>query len=192
MKIPSLIAGLCLLGLSASAQVAVNLKLERSQVLANEAVNAVVTITNRTGQELFLHSTSRGGLTTSWLDFRVSDGSGRPLSRRSNGVFRAAKIPPGQAIARKININRLFGVNRPGTYHITAIVRVPGTQAGATQAYSSNMEHCNVGTGRLLFKQKFGAPKTKWPEREYRVLSFHDGKKTSVYVSILDAKSGVP
>ncbi len=168
---------------SSIAQLAVHLQMDRTQYLENESVSAVVTITNRAGREVFLHTVPRGRLQKSWLDFSVRDGRGKPLHPRRMPEFRAAKIPPGQSISKRIVLNNLFGVNQPDRYTMTAHVRMNDI------SYNSNNGQFGVQNGRTVFRSRFGAPKTKFPEREYRVISFNDGRRTSIYVAVHDART---
>lgn len=171
--------------MSSRAQLMVHLKMDRKTYLANEQVSAVVTITNRTGAEVFLRTVPKGRITQSWLDLSVRDGRGRTLSRRRAPEFRAARIPAGQSVAKRIVLNPIYGVNNAGRYSVTATVRIEETQS----VYSSNSGHFGVNNGQKVFSTQFGAPKTKYPKREYRVLSFNDGKRTSIYAAVHDART---
>jgi len=166
-------------------QLSVHLKMDRKTYLANEQVSAVVTITNRTGAEVFLRTIPKGRIHKSWLDFTIRDGRGRNMQRRRNPEFRAARIPAGQSVAKRIVLNDLFGVNNPDRYTVSAIVTIPETGQG----YFSNGGHFNVNNGRTIFTQPFGVPGKKYPNREYRLLTFNDGKRTSIYAAIHEAKT---
>lgn len=174
---------------SAQAQVTVALQIERPQYLTHEPVTAVVTITNRSGKELLLQSSTKGSLAISWLDFKIRDGRGRVIARSSNAVFRAAKIAAGQSMARKINLEQMFPIQTSGSYSVVASVR-QGTDLTDATIYTSGSARFSVSDGRVLFKQPFGAPGTSAPEREYQVIAYNDGQTTSVYASVLDTKRG--
>lgn len=178
-----LISGLWLA--PAQAQLSVNLKVDRRQYLANEPVSVVVTITNRSGQEVFLRTVPQGGLVQSWLDFEVRDGRGRTLSKRRDPQFRAARIPAGQSVSKRMVLNSIFGVDQSERYVVSALIRQPETK----RAYRSNSGHFTVLDGRTLHQATFGAPGSKWPEREYRVISFNDGQRTSLYYAVHDART---
>ena len=168
----------------ASAQLSVHLRLERKQYLKFEPVHAYVTITNRSGQELTLQSRGRDNITLSWLDFRVRDSSGTELSRLTNAVFRAVKIPAGRSVVRKVNLSGLFGLTRANSYSVMALVREGDVQAPTV--YQSARARFAVHNGGKLFTQPFGAPGTPYPKREYQVLRFNDGESTSIYASVLN------
>ncbi|MDA7882222.1 hypothetical protein N9A94_07925 [Akkermansiaceae bacterium] len=170
-----------------SAQLNVHLNIERDQYLAHEPVYAVVTITNRSGKTLELVSEQKGAIAHSWLDFSMRTSGGRPLPKLTNSVFQKAKIPAGQAVKRRVNLNQLFGVSRVNAYSVTASVRQSGTES---MAYSSNSAHFSVNGGIEVYRQAFGVPNSRASKREYRVLTFNDGRRTSIYASVMNTVSG--
>lgn len=167
----------------AHAQISVTMKVDRNSYLVNEPVTAVVSITNRSGRELFFHSEANGQVAKSWLDFALRHSGGKPLIRVNNGVFRAAKLPPGQAISRRVNLSSLYRIGQPGNFSTNAKITIDGL------TYQSNATHFSISTGSPLFNQAFGAPGTKYPDREYRVISFNDGRKTSIFAAVHDRKT---
>lgn len=172
----------------AFGQLSVAMQINRSQYVKGEAVMATVTITNRSGRELFLRSAVQGDITVSWLDFKIRDSRGRVVSRATDAVFRAAQVAPGQSVARQINLGNMFNVGRADSYSVTATVREGGLEDA--RIYSSNSARFSVSDGRVLFEQPFGAPGTAAPERAYRVSAFNDGERTSIYASVMDEKRG--
>lgn len=167
----------------ANAQISVTMKVERDTYLVNEPVTAVVSITNRSGRELFLHSKPMGKIAKSWLDFALRRTGEQNLTRYNKGVFRAAKIPPGQTIARRVNLSQLYRISQSGNFTTNALITIDG------QTYRSNPAHFGISAGSVMFSQHFGAPNTKYPDREYRVLTFNDGRKTSIYTAVHDRKT---
>jgi len=170
-----------------AAQLNVHLAIERNQYLAHEPVHAVVTITNRSGRSLELFSEKKGSIAYSWLNFSMRTGGGRPLPKLTNSVFQKAVLPAGQAMKRRVNLNQIFGISRVNAYSVTASVRQPGVD---TMVYPSNSAHFNVGRGMEVYRQPFGVPKSKSPKREYRVLTFNDGRRTSIYASVMNTLTG--
>lgn len=170
-----------------SAQLNVHLAIERQQYLTHEPVYAVVTITNRSGGTLALYSEQKGTIAHSWLNFSMRDSKGRPMTKRTNSVFQKAVVPSGQAIKRRVNLNQLFGISRVNAYSVTASVRQPGESA---LLYPSNSAHFSVSGGILVYRQPFGVPNSPVPKREYKVITFNDGRKTSIYASVMDTVSG--
>lgn len=167
----------------AHAQISVTIKADRHTYLVNEPVTAVVSITNRSGRELFFHSEVAGRTTKSWLDFDMRESGGSNFTRLSKGVFRAAKLPPGQTITRRVTLSSLYRINRPGNFSTNAKITIDG------RTYKSTTAHFTVSSGSEVFTQPFGAPGTKYPEREYRVLTFNDGRHTSIYTAVHDQKT---
>ncbi|MDB4143751.1 hypothetical protein N9733_09850 [Akkermansiaceae bacterium] len=173
----------CILATVAHAQVTVALKFDRDTYLVNEPVTAVVTITNRSGSELFVHSEAKGRITRSWLEFSMRHTGGDSLPRLNHGAFRAAKLPAGQALSRRVNMSQLYAVSKQGNFSSNARVQI------GEQVYNSNTAHFTVSEGSTYFSQPFGAPNTKHPNREYRVIAFNDGKSNSIYAAVHDAKT---
>ena len=169
------------------AQVSVSIKMDRSQCLANEPVTAVVTITNRSGRELSFMSKAEGSIAHSWLDFSMRDAGGRGMQKRHNKVFQQAVIPAGRSMARRVNLSGMFNVSRVSNYAVTAHVSQPGLD---DTSYTSNSGHFTVGGGTTIYKQPFGVPKSKAQKREYKVITFNDGKKTSVYAQVMNLTTG--
>jgi len=187
MKILSLLCIFALCSAVSRAQVSVSLKVDRSQCLAHEPVTAVVTITNRSGRELNFASKAEGSIAHSWLDFSMRDAGGRGMQKRHNKVFQRAVIPAGRSMARRVNLSGMFNVTRVSNYAVTAHVSQPGLD---DTSYTSNSGHFTVGGGTTIYKQPFGVPKSPAPKREYKVITFNDGKKTSVYAQVMNITTG--
>lgn len=164
-------------------QLSVTMKVDRKVYLENEPVTAVVSITNRSGREILFHSKIEGRITRSWLDFGLRVSGGKALNRINHGAFRAANLPAGQTISRRVNLGQLYSLKRQGNYSTNAKIMVEG------QSYRSNSTHFTINTGSTSFTQPFGAPGTKYPEREYRLITFNDGKNSSIYTAVHDRKT---
>ncbi len=170
----------------ALAQVSVKLTVDRKQYLAHEPVTAVVTITNRSGRELSYVSQARGRIARSWLDFSARDGQGRGLPKLNHRVFQKAVIPAGRSLSRRVNLSSIFGLSRPGNFAVTAHVTNPGTE---DTSYTSNSGHFTVSTGSTIYTQQIGVPNTRAPKRTYNVITFNDGKRTSIYAQVMNTVS---
>lgn len=173
----------------AIAQVAVTIKVDRRQYLEHEPVSAVVTITNRSGRELTFTSRAEGTIAHSWLDFGMRDSSGRAVTKRHHRVFQRAVIPAGRSMARRVLLSDMFSMGKTGNYSVTAHVRQPGIDE---TAYGSNSGHFTVGGGSILQRTPFGVPDSPATKREYRVVSFNDGKRTSLYAQVMNLTTGMP
>lgn len=168
---------------AAVGQVSVQLDIDRKQYLAQEPAMGVVTITNRSGRDLTFVSHAKTGIARSWLDFSMRDTGGHPMPKRTNAVFQKTSIPAGQSIARRINLSQLFDVTDVGNYAVTAHV----SQLGAEDLiYTSNSGHFTVGGGSNIFTQPFGVPKSPVPKRAYNVITFNDGRRTSIYAQVMN------
>ncbi|MDB4508252.1 hypothetical protein N9051_01575 [Akkermansiaceae bacterium] len=164
-------------------QVSVTMKVDRNTYLENEPVTAVVSITNRSGREIFFHSKADGQINRSWLDFALRESGGKTLNRRNHGVFRAAKLPAGQSISRRVNLSSLYQISQQGNFSSNAKIIVNG------QTYRSNSTHFTVSSGTVYSTLPFGAPGTKYPDREYRLITFNDGQNTAIYTAVHDRKT---
>jgi hypothetical protein len=173
----------------ALAQVSISLQLDRRQYLEFEPVTAVVTITNRSGRELTFTSRLEGTIAHSWLDFSMRDSSGRPVTKLHHKVFQRAVIPAGRSVSRPVDLSGMFSIGRTDNYSVTAQVRQPGIDE---TAYGSNSGHFTVGGGSILHQSPFGVPDSPATKREYRVVGFNDGRRTSLYVQVMNLSTGRP
>ena len=168
---------------AASAQLQVEIRMSKGEYVAHEQVAAVVTLTNRAGRDLILQG--RGNL--NWLSFEVWDSRGRPLSpRRAGNIMQAARIPAGQSVSKKIDLNAIYPVNEPGRYRVRAGVRL---FEGDGSLFGSNTVGFNVTTARAFFTQRVGVPGSN-KVREFRVLTFSGHQKTELYIQVQDVESG--
>lgn len=168
-------------------QVSITLKVDRRQYLEHEPVTAVVTVTNRSGRELDFASRLEGKIAHSWLDFSMRDSGGRPMTKRNHKVFQRAVIPAGRSMARRINLSGMFNVAKVGNFAVTAHVRRPGIDE---VSYTSNSGHFTVGGGSTIHSVPFGVPNSPFTKREYNVVTFNDGERTSLYAQVMDTNSG--
>ncbi len=168
-------------------QVSVSLKVDRRQYLEHEPVTAVVTVTNRSGRELDFASRLEGKIAHSWLDFSMRDSGGREMTKRHHKVFQRAVIPAGRSMSRRINLSGMFNVAKVGNFAVTSHVRRPGVEQ---VSYTSNSGHFTVGGGSKIHSVPFGVPNSAFTKREYNVVTFNDGDKTSIYAQVMDTNSG--
>ena len=169
------------------AQVSVTMKVDRREYLSHEPVTAVVTITNRSGRELNFVSKAEGTIAHSWLDFSIRDAAGRGLPKRHNKVFQKAVIPAGRSVARRINLSSMFNLAKVSNFAVTAHVSRPGKD---DVIYTSNSGHFTVGGGNNIYKQPFGVPNSPAPKREYNVITFNDGRRTSIFAQVMNTTTG--
>jgi hypothetical protein len=186
MKLPAFLLLFAALIAPGWAQVSISLKLDHKQHLLHEPVTAVVTITNRSGRELDYQSRLQGRIAQSWLNFSMRDGSGKAVTKLHHKVFQRAIIPAGRSMSRRVDLSDMFSVAEVGNYSVTAQVSQPGID---DTAYGSNSGHFTVGGGNILQSLPFGVPDSPVTKREYRVVSFNDGRRTSIYAQVMNSLS---
>lgn len=177
----------CALAVNASAQIDVKIQMPRKTYLAGESLPVTVSITNQSGQDLTLQGSSRLG----WIDFNVTaaNRSGVPLSPAAQTAFGAVKIPLGQTVAKTFDLAQIYPLKEMGNYSIYGVVRLPGQ---STDGFISNRLLFNINTARPYWTQKVGVPGKAGQTREFRVLSFTGGQKTTLYAQVVDLKTGSP
>lgn len=181
---PLLFLGLCLA--TAHAQIDVKLKMGRNNFVAGEPIPVSIDVTNHSGQDIVFQGNTR----SAWLDITVKTLSGNPMSPLGQPAFGAVKIPLGQTMSRTVDISRLYPLQTMGNYSVHAVVRLPGSQA--TDGVVSNRLLFNVNTARPYWTQKVGLPGKPGQTREFRVLEFNSGSKTTLYAQVVDARTGNP
>lgn len=170
---------------SGSAQVVANLRMDRTQFVAGEPVNAVVTLTNHSGQDLLLQTSGR----QPWLDFIIKKEGGLPVAPIQALNFGAAQIPMGQTMSRSIDLAKYFRLHELGSFSVYAVVRLPGQ---TTEGSLSNRLLFTVTTLRPYWQQKVGVPGKPGQINEYRVLTFAGAQTTKLLVQVADTRTGLP
>ena len=135
---------LCLLTLcaiSAHAQFDVSMKLPRPNFMALEAIQATVTITNRTGAEAVLGGPGRA----EWLSFEMTTSEGQQLATMDVSGAELVQLPPGGTIQRKVTVTDAYAPSEIGNYAITA--RVLHSPSGSTYTLSNLMIWNNTIAG---------------------------------------------
>jgi hypothetical protein len=170
---------------SAQAQLAATLRLDKRQYVAGEPVTATITITNHSGRDLTFGSSGR----LSWLDFIVSNHKGHPLTPFANPTFGVVTIGTGQTMSRQVNLSSMFPLNDAGNFAVVGVVRMPGdARDGAT----TNRVAFYQAPGRRYWSQKVGLPGRSGETREFRVLIASDGKKNHLYSQVVNDRNGLP
>lgn len=166
------------------AQLDVRLQMVKSSFIMNEQVQAVLTLTNRAGRDIYLHSEGRN----SWLDFTLKNQRGVPLSPIGGMVtFGAVNVPAGRSVSKTIAISNHYRLTELGQYGGFAAVRMPGTDPPVI--YSSNRIHFDVTKGRIIYSQRIGVPGSK-TVREYKLMTFSADQKSRLYVEVEDVRTG--
>ncbi|MBK1831289.1 hypothetical protein JIN77_11160 [Verrucomicrobiaceae bacterium R5-34] len=166
----------------AHAQVAVVMKMNKTNYLLNEPVTATIHITNHSGRQLVLSGNSH----LSWLSFQMtSRGRVVPPARRIS--YRPTVIPVGQTVARTITLSTTYALGNMGNYTCTAAVRMPGS---TTNGYTSNRVHFTVTGGRAVWVQRAGLPSQPGQIREYKLVNFSANQGHELYAQIFNQNNG--
>lgn len=169
---------------AASAQLQVDLKMERKNFVSLEPISATVTVTNTVGKDVVLGGPGRAG----WLTFEVTDNTG-PVS-----VLRPVDAPPimirsGEALTRKFDLSRHFYLSNSGTYMVKAITYFPELQ----RFNNSRPLRITVQEPRPpRWEDTFVVPRgfsSAGKYRRYQISTFHDTEKTFLYLTIFDEET---
>lgn len=176
------------LGSTAHAQFMTNVALNKDTFLTYEAVEATVTISNRSGADVVMG----GPNGQAWLVFDVVDPAGNrvpSLRVRSDEtlVFKA-----GANISRKILVSDLNSFSEYGVYSITASVYHPPSQ----QYFSSNRARATFTDTKPFWGKEnpFGVPlglPGAGQIRHYELSVLRDTEHTHLYVRLVDDKTGL-
>lgn len=171
---------------AALGQVDATLALAKNQVVAGEAVQATVTITNQTGQDLIFAGSER----QPWLDFVIKRSSSSDLAIPTGSFnFGTVRIPAGQTMARQVNLSSAFNLAEQGNFSVYAVIRTPGQTSGGTV---TNRVLFNVTSGRAYWSQKVGVRGDASKVREFRILNYSGDQKTLLYVQVINDRTGTP
>ena len=151
MKILALVLGasLAMVG-HLTAQVTVEVSLDQDQFLAGETLNAVVRITNRSGQTLQL------GTDNTWLTFALESPDGFVVSRTGDvpvqGDF---SLPSAKVGIKRVDLAPYFSFAHPGRYSISASVTIKEWNRQIT----SEPKGFDIIQGAKIWEQEVGVPK---------------------------------
>lgn len=171
----------------ARAQYGVDIKLNKATYATYEAVEATLTIANRSGGDIVL-----GGPSDSqWLAFDITDPAGHQMpALRVRGqesiVFKA-----GTTISKKVIVSDYYSFSDYGNYTIAASVYHPISQ----QYYASNRAHATFTEPSALGKPiSFGVPAGlpgAGKIRNYALSVMRDFDRTYLYLRLLEDKSNL-
>lgn len=177
---PAVIVVLWLAG-QAAAQVAVEVVLDRDQFLAGEPLLIGVRVTNFSGQTLRL------GAEPDWLRLNVEGDRGFVVEKLGDPpVLEEFEVPSASKGTRWIDLEPYFNVSKPGSYQITATVRIPelGSELG------SKPKRVMVTSGAKIWEQEFGLPGkagipgSELEVRRYALIQSMDQKQSRLYVRV--------
>ncbi len=176
----------CALATAASAQVQVNLQMERKNFVAGEALPVTVTITNQSGQDLNFQGSKGAG----WLDLTViSSTSSTPMTPSIEPAFGTMSVPLGQTKGRSFDLRKIYPLTQMGNYSVYATIRLPGQERGG---FISNRAAFTLNNAIPYWTQKVGLGRDNAATREFRIMSYNNGDKTMLYAQVIDLKTGSP
>ena len=192
LRIPArlVLAGLVLAAsLPCSAQLTLQLKPAKKELVAFEPVRMLVSITNNSGQSILLARS--GGAEDAWLAFHVTRDNGEMLQPSGSlAGIQPMMLKPGQSIERTIDVGLLYPLSDFGGYVVRAQAWCPADNAWA----ASNNVRINVVSARTVWSQSFGVPKGRdggGSSRTFRLQQFRDYDGSKLYLRLEDRASGM-
>lgn len=178
-----------------SAQVAVNLSLERSLYIAYEPLLITTHINNLSGNALLLADDEHHP----WFGFCIETTNGTPIPP-NNPYYKMApqRLASGEGLSNTINITSLYPISDFGSYRIHATVYIPEFQ----RYFSSPPLTFEVSDGRIIWQQniepslkdnpsKATNSKKKIACRNVSLLSHRLPDYTALYLRIKDEDAGI-
>jgi len=173
-----------------SAQIALKLQLNRSQYLTYENIYAKLTLRNMSGRPLVFGNNPKfeGNLQ---FDIIGPNGIKAPLINKKQSPLLGKVIPPGVSEILVIQLSKMYKIRKDGEYVIKAII----SHSQLSDKYQSNKLHFTITRGVTLWKRTVGIPTieslnkdTKIESRNYKIISFYDGKDKVYCLVVEDEK----
>lgn len=168
----------------ASAQLGIELKSNRKQFVAYEAIEVTAFITNRSGQPLTL----RNRMNLPWVEFFITDHTGKTLPPLKKISYTPVELPTGQTVSSKFILNNAYNITTPGNYSVYAVIRMPGETA--SQGTRSPAAHFSVTKGVVAWSQRVGVPGSQGDQRKYNIITFGGDQYPELYAQVEDTKRG--
>ncbi|MEY3394956.1 MAG: hypothetical protein RL346_1192 [Verrucomicrobiota bacterium] len=173
--------------MSAQAQLATSISVQKKEFVAGEPVIAEVIVTNHTGREITLAGTAE----LPWLTFVLTNNQGNVVPISKKNVFGAMHIRAGESLAKRVDLTEFFLLNNQGNYAVSAVIRDPQKRVSGA---STNRVLFSLNPGRTYWSQRVGVKTdaTGMSTREMKIITFSNGRKNQVYAQIIDGTSGMP
>ena len=163
------------LAMTASAQLAVQVRVPHSSLLVYESIPIIVSLQNFSGRPIQLADTP----TAHWLKLLVTDESNSIVPVTGTlGASEPVEVGPGKAVAQTIDLLTLFALRSRGTYRVQAIVTGP---AGTMVSTPVQFELIH---GREIWTQTTGLPAGQDDYRTYSLVTRHAGNDELLFVSV--------
>lgn len=160
--------------------------LNKATYLTYEAVEATVTISNRSGSDIVMG----GPNGQSWLAFEVMAPSGNAVPAMQTRADDNVIFKSGATISQKVLISNFYTFSEYGTYAVTASVYHPPSQ----QYYGSNRARAVFTDAKPFWEQSYGVPSDQ-PNagqiRRYTLSTLRDTERTWLYVRVLEDKTNL-
>jgi hypothetical protein len=171
-----LIFSLCVLSVPAFCQLGVNLELSQKSYLRYENIFAQITLRNFSGKALIF---GEGDTSNGKVEFAIEAPNGIPADKKKTDYnpMIGFVIPPGVSQTILVPVNRLYIVDKAGSYRIKAIINHNQLQ----HSYESGTAVFTIFNGIMIWEKQIGVPKLYHKEGELeplsrtaRILSFYD------------------
>lgn len=170
---------LLLAGLTARAQVEVQLEFDRNQnqFLPSESAVAVVRIANFSGSPLRL------GEQPGWIRFSVENVDGSVVNQtRDPEETGAFTLKPSSRGTLRFDLTPMFKLDRIGRYHVTATVV---TGIGSEYVVTAPLEF-EIMRGVIIWEKEFGYGEGRRERRKYLIQQANYLKRAQVFASVAD------
>jgi hypothetical protein len=171
---------------SATAQLSISLTLDRQAFILYESIPVTVRITNNSGRPVLLEDTPEG---RPWLSFQVTTSDSVIVP--ATGLLLdegSLSVPPGQAIARRVDLLPLHEIRARGTYRAQAVL-----ETGHSKVVSTPVRF-HVTAPREIWQQTVGLQSETGEVEQYRTYTLctrrgedHD----HLYVRVSDDAGGL-
>ena len=180
---------ICCAAVTASAQIGMDLSLNRTNYMQYEPIYACVTLRNDTARPLLFgkHPKLQG-----YILFEVTDQRGNIVPKRPGMELsvRGLVLSPGQIKRMIVPINRYYQLDRTGVYRVHAYV----SHSLLPSEYKTRDLKFNVEPGIQVWKQTVGVPELNTKEtgngvsaeRTYNIRSITEGATKAYYLVIED------
>ncbi|MDB6132597.1 MAG: hypothetical protein JWM59_840 [Verrucomicrobiales bacterium] len=167
---------------SASAQLKVELSMDRDSYVSLETITATVTVTNNVGKDVVLGGPSE----TSWLDFQISTSAGEPVSPLRPVAVAPLMIRNGESLKRKFSLDKHYYLSDSGKYLLRAAAYFPELQKYNLSPPKAFMVQ---EPRRATWEEVFSVPDTAGVPggyRKYQLFTVNDLDKSWIYYSLID------